>query len=213
MGRAFRVGAVKVWRESVAGIGRGGVWGNTWLSAYGSHKEMPRYIRPQISGATVFFTVNLADRSSSLLTDRIDALREAVRVTRAKRPFRVDAWVVLPDHMHCVWTLPEGDGDFSVRWKDIKCRLTKAVGGEGRRSASKVAKGESGIWQRRFWDHHIRDERDFTNHLRYCWWNPVKHGYVARAGDWPFSSIHRDIALGRIGPEWSGVVPDGDYGE
>jgi putative transposase len=174
---------------------------------------MPNYIRPKSPGATVFFTVALADRGSDLLTRHVDALREAVASVRSEQPFVIDAWVVLPDHLHAVWTLPEADRDFSTRWKDIKARFTKSIGLVGRRSASKLAKGEAGLWQRRFWDHHIRDEADFAAHVRYCWGNPVKHGYVERAVDWPFSSIHRDIRLGRVDAEWSGVVPDGDYGE
>ena len=176
-------------------------------------RPMPNYIRPKVSGASVFFTVNLADRSSTLLVDRIEDLRDAVRVTRKERPFGIDAWVVLPDHMHCVWTLPPRDRDFSTRWKDIKCQFTKKVGTEVHRSRSKVAKGEKGIWQRRFWDHHIRNEADSENHVRYCWINPVKHGYVSRPVDWPHSSIHRDIRLGRVEPEWSGSIPEGMFGE
>ncbi len=161
----------------------------------------------------MFFTVTLADRGSQLLVDQVEALRAAVRVTMAERPFRIDAWVVLPDHLHAVWTLPESDADFSVRWKDIKTRFTKSVGQTGRRSASKIAKGEAGIWQRRFWEHHIRDERDFTTHLRYCWWNPVKHGFVERPVDWPYSSIHREVRLGQVEPEWAGIGIDGSFGE
>lgn len=174
---------------------------------------MSRYIRPRVPGASVFFTVTLADRRSRLLVDHVEALREAVRQTMIVRTFRIDAWVVLPDHLHAVWTLPESDADYSVRWKDIKTSFTKSVGLTGRRSASKVAKGEAGIWQRRFWEHHIRDERDFVTHLRYCWWNPVKHGLVERAVDWPWSSIHRDIRRGQVDPEWAGVPVDGDFGE
>ena len=93
---------------------------------------MPNYIRPKVSGATVYFTVNLADRTSSALVDRIADLRESVRTTRAERPFRVDAWVVLPDHMHCVWTLPAGDGDYSTRWGAIKSRFTRRLRDAGR---------------------------------------------------------------------------------
>ena len=174
---------------------------------------MPNYIRPNVSGATVFFTVALADRGSDLLVRKVDALRDSVTSVRAERPFWIEAWVVLPDHLHAVWTLPDGDRDFSVRWKDIKTRFTKSVGLVGPRSASKVAKGEAGLWQRRFWDHHIRDEADYVAHVRYCWGNPVKHGLVEKAVDWPYSSIHRDIRLGRVEPEWSGVVPDGEFGE
>ena len=174
---------------------------------------MSRYVRPKVSGATVFFTVALADRRSDLLVREIGALRQAVRDVRVKRPFDIDAWVVLPDHMHCVWTLPEGDADFSVRWKEIKTGFTKAVGQVGLRSRSKVAKGEAGIWQRRFWDHHIRDECDFTTHLRYCWWNPVKHGFVTRPVEWPYSSVHREIGLGQVEPEWAGLGITGVFGE
>jgi putative transposase len=140
-------------------------------------------------------------------------LREAVRATRAERPFGIDAWVVLPDHLHCVWTLPEGDRDFSTRWRLIKGRLAASLTPSDRRSRSKVAKSEKGIWQRRFWEHHIRDEADHAAHLRYCWINPVKHGLVTSPADWPHSSIHRDLRSGRVEPEWSGGVPDGALGE
>ncbi|NJM81486.1 MAG: transposase [Tabrizicola sp.] len=114
---------------------------------------------------------------------------------------------------YACWTLPEGDADYSVRWKEIKTRFTKSVGQTGQRSASKIAKGERGLWQRRFWEHHLRNDRDFAAHLRYCWWNPVKHGLVDRAVDWPYSSIHRDIRLGQCDPEWTGADIKGDFGE
>lgn len=163
---------------------------------------MPCYIRPRLPGATVFFTVALADRASGLLTADIARLREAVRRTRAERPFAIEAFVVLPDHLHCIWTLPEGDADYSVRWGAIKARFSRGVKAAGwnpaLRSASKVAKGEAGVWQRRFWEHHIRDEADLAAHLRYCWFNPVKHGLVAQPKDWPYSSVHREIG----GPRW-----------
>jgi putative transposase len=175
--------------------------------------SMPSYLRPRIPGASIFFTVALADRRSRLLIEECAALRTAVRLTREARPFRIDAWVVLPEHMHCIWTLPEGDADYSGRWKEIKTRFTKSVGLVGRRSASQIAKGEAGLWQRRFWDHHIRHERDYLTHLQYCWWNPVHHGLVDRARDWPYSSIHRDIRLGRCAPDWTGVEIKGDFGE
>ncbi len=174
---------------------------------------MPNYIRPDVSGATVFFTVALADRRSDLLLREVGGLREAVRRVRSERPFTIAAWVVLPDHLHAVWTLPGGDSDFSGRWKDIKTRFTKSLGLVGQRSASMIAKGEAGIWQRRFWEHHVRDDADLDAHIRYCWINPVKHGLVRRAVDWPFSSIHRDIRRGLVEPEWSGIVTNGRYGE
>ncbi len=194
---------------------------------------MPNYIRPCVTGARIFFTVRLAERGSDLLVREIGRLRAAVRATCAERAFGIDAWVVLPDHLHCVWTLPEGDRDFATRWGAIKARFTRslrdgaAVGWNptlrqsGRvgfqptvvRSPSKVKKGDAGIWQRRYWEHHIRGEADFAAHVRYCWINPVKHGFVARAVEWPHSSIHRDMSRGLVEPEWSGTVPDGGFGE
>ena len=126
----------------------------------------------------------------------IDRLREAVQMTRAVRPFAIDAWVVLPDHLHCVWTLPEGDADFSTRWGAIKGQFSRNLH-VGRRRPSHEFRREKVVWQRRFWEHHIRSDADFTNHVRYCWANPVKHGLVERPEDWPYSSIHRDIRLGR----------------
>ena len=158
---------------------------------------MSNYIRPKQRGATVFFTVTLATRGTDILTREIEALRQAVRATRAERPFAIDAWVVLPDHMHCVWTLPQTDSDFSTKMGAIKARFTRAVAGRvgfhpTLRSASKIAKQDGKIWQRRFWEHHIRDDADYRAHLRYCWINPVKHGLVEHPRDWPFSSWHRD---------------------
>jgi putative transposase len=185
---------------------------------------MSKYIRPKIPGAAVFLTVALADRGADTQVREIDVLRDAVRLTKAERPFQIDAWVVLPDHMHCVWTLPEGDADYSGRMAAIKARFTRALtsrvgfhpttidetqevphvvgvdGGvephptiNGRpRSKSKVMKGEGRVWQRRFWEHHIRDEAAFAACVRYCWINPVKHGLVGHPGEWPYSSWHRD---------------------
>lgn len=183
-----------------------------------------------MEGAAVFFTVALADRQSDLLVRYVNVLRDAVRVTQAERPFGIDAWVVLPDHFHCVITLPDGDRDFWTRMGAIKARFTMGVRRAGftpptelpcMRSGRyvgvnpdiRVDKGEVGIWQRRLWEHHIRDECDYENHVRYCWGNPVKHGCVERAVDWKWSSIHRDIRAGRVEAEWCGEVPNGEYGE
>ncbi len=152
---------------------------------------MPDYRRPAVTGATIFFTVALADRGADTLTRHVAALREAVRVTRAERWFGVEAWVVLPDHMHCVWVMPEGDRDYPTRWRLIKSRFSRAVG-TGRLRPSHIARNERGIWQRRYWEHHCRDEADVAAHVRYCWWNPVKHGFVERPEDWAWSSVHRD---------------------
>ena len=152
---------------------------------------MSDYIRPRVGGASIFFTVTLAERGSRLLFEEIGLLREAVREILVKRPVTVEAWVVLPDHMHCVWTMPEGDAEYGMRWGAIKARFSRNVPA-GRLRASHVARRERGVWQRRFWEHHIRDETDFRAHFEYCWTNPVKHGFVARAEDWPYSSYHRD---------------------
>ncbi|AUH63954.1 transposase [Paracoccus zhejiangensis] len=164
---------------------------------------MSRYLRPRLPGVPIFFTVTLAQRDSWLLVEEIDRLRMAVAATRSTRPFAIEAWVVLPDHLHCIWRLPDGDTDYSARWGAIKARCTRAVTAEvgwnpTLRSASKVAKGDAGLWQRRFWEHHLRDEADLAAHLRYCWWNPVKHRLVERPEDWPYSSFHRDKAGGRM---------------
>ncbi|MEH6830371.1 MAG: transposase [Sulfitobacter sp.] len=154
---------------------------------------MPNYIRPRHSGACVFLTITLAQRGSSTLVERIAVLRDAVRVTMETRPFRIDAWVVLPDHMHCVWTLPQADAEYSKRVQSIKARFSRELP-MGPRRASHFARREKGIWQRRFWEHHIRDAADFENHIAYCWHNPIKHGYVDDVRDWPYSSWHRDHA-------------------
>ena len=165
---------------------------------------VPRYRRPHHSGASVFFTVTLRDRRSDLLVREIGLLREAVRTVRAGRPFAIQAWVVMPDHLHAVWTLPEGDADHAVRWAAIKAYVSRRLPA-GPRRPSDVARREKGIWQRRFWEHHIRSDADMAAHIRYCWSNPVKHGYVDRPADWPFSSIHRDIRAGRVDAGWSGT--------
>jgi len=169
---------------------------------------MTNYRRRRIPGGTYFFTVNLAERGSTLLVDHIHDLRCAYLDTWKDRPFRCDAFVVLPDQLHAIWTLPVGDSDFSNRWGAIKSRFTRRVKGKMGatpilRSPSKIKKGDAGIWQRRFWEHAIRDSRDYDIHLHYCWNSPVKHGHAARAIDWPYSSIHRDIRAGLITPEGS----------
>ncbi len=153
---------------------------------------MPNYRRIFVPGGCYFFTVNLLDRQSRLLVDHIGPLRDAVRDTHARFPFVIDAMVILPDHLHAVWTLPPGDADFSVRWRWIKIRFSRALPKTERLDPVRLARGERGIWQRRYWEHVIRDERDFRKHIEYCWFNPVKHGHVAKVEDWPYSSFHRD---------------------
>ena len=162
-----------------------------------------RYRRANTAGGTYFFTVNLADRSSRLLVERIDTLRQAVRTVKRRHPFEIVAWVVLPDHMHAVWTLPPDDADFSTRWLLIKASFSRAIEhGETIRD-SRLHKGERGIWQRRFWEHQIRDENDLARHVDYVHINPVKHGYAAKASEWPYSSILRYIREGTLTTDWA----------
>lgn len=158
---------------------------------------MSSYRRVRAAGASYFFTVNLAERGRTTLIDNIEVLRTAYRATVADHPVRCDAMVVLPDHIHAVWTMPRGDADYSARWSVIKARFSLAVGG-GRKRPSHFARREAGVWQRRFWEHMIRDDDDYAAHIRYCWFNPVKHGFVQNPQDWPYSSVHRDIRAGRF---------------
>jgi putative transposase len=165
---------------------------------------MTNYRRNRVPGACYFFTVNLAGRSQSLLVDHIDSLRSAFRYALDRHPFTVDAIVVLPDHLHAVWTLPEGDGDFALRWRLIKTVFSRAIPSTERRSASRQTKGERGIWQRRYWEHTIRDEADFSRLVDYIHINPVKHGLVGRVADWEFSSFHRYVKAGILPVDWAG---------
>ena len=159
-------------------------------------------------------TVNLLERRKTLLVDHIDALRAAVAKTRECYPFMIDAVVVLPDHIHAVWTLPPGDADLSLRWRLIKQRFARGLPKHERISAVRSARHERGIWQRRFWEHLIRDEADYARHVEYCYINPFKHGLVTRVQDWPHSSFHRDARAGIVPLDWGGdSEPSGDFGE
>ena len=169
---------------------------------------MSDYRRYRVPGGTYFFTVNLLERRQETLVRHIDNLREAVRKTRNERPFHIDAWVVLPDHLHCIWTLPPGDDDFSNRWKAIKIRFVQAIPRIERRSQTRISKGERGIWQRRFWEHVIRDERDYAQHIDFIHVNPLKHGYVTQVKDWPYSTFHRYVAAGLLPADWCGELTD-----
>jgi len=149
-----------------------------------------------------------------LLVDHIDALRAAVEKTHSRYPFVIDAVVVLPDHIHAVWTLPPDECDFSLRWRLIKSRFAKALPKQERLSAVRVARNERGIWQRRFWEHLIRDEADYARHVEYCYVNPLKHGLVTRVRNWPYSSFHRDVRAGIFPEDWAGdSETSGDFGE
>jgi putative transposase len=169
---------------------------------------MPNYRRNRIPGAAYFFTVNLRDRGSGLLVAQIDALRQAVRDVRRQSPFGIDAWVVLPDHMHCLWTLPEGDSDFPDRWRRIKAAFSKSLPGAGEGSRARLHKGERGIWQRGYWEHTIRDDRDYAAHIDYIHFNSVKHALAQDPGEWPFSSFRRCVAAGLYPVGWLGGDPE-----
>ncbi|WP_295445987.1 transposase [uncultured Thiodictyon sp.] len=173
-----------------------------------------RYRRALLEGATYFFTVNLADRSSRLLVDRVADLREAVRRVRLDHPFDIIAWVVMPDHVHAVWRLPDTDADYSTRWALIKANFSRTIPKAERIGESRQGKGERGIWQRRFWEHVIRDETDLQRHVDYTHYNPVKHGYVQRAVDWPFSSFQWYLRRGWVSADWGCAGDDNsDFGE
>ncbi|MGB8400770.1 REP-associated tyrosine transposase [Bradyrhizobium sp.] len=176
---------------------------------------MTDYRRNFIAGGSFFFTVNLAERRLRLLTEHIDELRAAFRDVRRQHSFAIDAMVVLPDHLHAAWTLPEGDADFATRWRLIKSGFSRRLPAGERISGSRAAKGERGIWQRRYWEHTIRDGGDFARHIDYIHINPVKHGLVARVADWPYSSFHRMMKLGVYPEDWAGDVSDHDgaFGE
>lgn len=176
---------------------------------------MTNYRRNFIAGGSFFFTVNLAERRLGLLTDNIDKLRAAFRETRRHHPFEIAAMVVLPDHLHTIWTLPEGDAEFSTRWRLIKSAFSRGLPIDERISPSRASKGERGIWQRRYWEHTIRDDNDFTRHVDYVHINPVKHGLVKRVRDWPYSSFHRMVKLGLYPGDWAGDTSNdgGAFGE
>jgi putative transposase len=164
---------------------------------------MPNYRRNRVPGATYFFTVNLRDRRAETLVKHVDALRAAVRAVRATAPFNVDAWVVLPDHMHCVWTLPDGDSDFPSRWRQIKAGFSHSLPRTEWKTSVMARRHERGIWQRRYWEHTIRDEQDYAAHVDYVRFNPVKHGYVDHPANWPFSSFRRCVAAGMYPADWA----------
>ncbi|MBI3773533.1 MAG: transposase [Gammaproteobacteria bacterium] len=166
---------------------------------------MTEYRRVRYPGATWFFTVGLAERRGNrLLVEKVDQLRLAFSEIQTNHPFQMDAVVILPDHIHCVWTLPPDDADYSMRWGLIKASFSRMLASTERRSDSRAKRGERGIWQRRFWEHLIRDEEDLARHIDYIHWNPVKHGHAARVADWPYSSFHRYVQQGKCPIDWGG---------
>ncbi len=175
---------------------------------------MSNYRRAFVPGGCWFFTVNLLERRKTLLVDHIASLREAVATTREDHPFTIEAFVVLPDHLHAIWKLPSDDCDFSTRWRLIKSRFARALPKQERLSAVRAARNERGIWQRRFWEHLIRDEADYARHVEYCCINPLKHRLVKRVRDWSYSSFHRDVRAGAVPEDWAGDrEASGEFGE
>jgi putative transposase len=166
---------------------------------------MPDYRRAWQPGGTYFFTVNALERhGNDLLTRNIEVLRQVVGQVRRTHPFQIHGWVVLPDHLHCLIELPPEDSDFAGRWRLIKANFSKRLPKDERRSQVRRVRGERGLWQRRYWEHLIRDERDYAAHMDYVHFNPVKHGYVQQVADWPYSTFHRLVAEGVYPKDWAG---------
>ncbi len=176
---------------------------------------MSRYRRSKIDAGVLFFTVTIADRSSDLLARHVERLRRVYTSVQQSYPFKTIAICVLPDHLHAVWSLPPGDANFPLRWSLIKSGFSRGLASDPRRTMSKIAKREKGIWQRRYWEHVIRDDNDLARHVDYIHFNPVKHGYVSRVADWPHSTFRRFVARGVLPPDWGGDIRDmpGAFGE
>jgi putative transposase len=182
---------------------------------------MPRYLRPRTAGSTYFFTVVTYERRKILTQDiGRQLLSKAFSEVKTQYPFALEAWVLLPDHLHAIWTLPAGDMDYSKRWGLIKAKFSK----EGKAffhedqavNSSRIRRRETHIWQRRFWEHAIRDDADYGRHVDYIHYNPVKHGMVDRVGDWPHSSFHRFVREGLYFENWGDAVTsnqDNCFGE
>lgn len=180
---------------------------------------MPHYRRHYVMGGVYFFTVVAYRRQRIFDAQTVDILRQAFRECISQSPFTINAMVVLPEHIHCIWTLPPDDWDYSTRWKNIKCWFSREYQRLARDRAideskmprrqeslprSLQKKGEKGIWQRRFWEHTIKDVEDYNMHMDYIHYNPVKHGLVRAVGEWPYSSFHRLVSRGVYPPSWAG---------
>jgi len=166
-----------------------------------------RYRRSTTPGATYFFTVVTYRRRAILCEpDTVALLREAFATVKQRHPFRIDAVVILPDHLHAIWTLPPDDADYSTRWMRIKSHFTRYCDASLKtpRSPALRHKREQTIWQHRYWEHQIRNDQDFERHCDYIHYNPVKHGLVARVADWPYSSFHRFVENGVYPLDWAG---------
>lgn len=164
-----------------------------------------RYRRAFFPGGSFFFTV-VTERRRPLLASRgsVRTLRDAFRAVRAKYPFVINAMVVLPDHLHCIWTLPPNDADFATRWRLIKSWYSRHCDPALRvaTNPARAAKRQQAIWQHRYWEHALRDDNDFVRHVEYIHYNPVKHGLAAVPVDWPYSSFHRYVEAGDYSGDW-----------
>jgi putative transposase len=166
---------------------------------------MTEYRRAHVPGATWFFTVNLAERKGNrLLVEHIVELRASFRHVKERHPFKMDAFVILPDHLHCIWTLPPGDIDYSMRWNLLKGHFSRSIAAGERISSSREKRRERGIWQRRYWEHLLRNQDDFNRHVEYIHWNPVKHGWAGQVADWPYSSFAHYVERGIYPADWGG---------
>jgi putative transposase len=176
---------------------------------------MVKYRRNHVAGGTYFFTVTLKNRRATILIDHIEALRAAFRKTMEARPFVIDAMVVLPDHIHTIWSLPIEDRDYAGRWRSIKSGFTHAINKAGE-PLVRNAKGEYSVWQRRYWEHTIHSDADLSRHVEYIHFNPVKHGWVENVREWPYSTFHKYVEKKMYPSDWAGIKAgseDGIYGE
>jgi putative transposase len=170
---------------------------------------MRTYKRAKIQGGCYFFTVNLANRQgNTLLVQQVAILREAFRRTQEDHPFKIDAIVIMPDHLHCIWSLPEGDDNYPMRWSLIKARFSRQIKTGEAISKSRQRKGERNIWQRRYWEHVIRDDEDYFRHVDYIHYNPVKHGHTEVVKDWPHSSFQRWVEKGAYSLDWGEAIDE-----
>ncbi|WP_333877474.1 REP-associated tyrosine transposase [Methylobacter sp.] len=172
---------------------------------------MSNYRRVYVPGGLYFFTVKTFRNQRFLIDDDVrGALREGIEFTRQSKPFDIVAWVLLPNHLHCIWRLPPGDADFSARWSMIKRTVTQRCSARLNRpewqSARRLKRQQGTLWQHRYWDHLIRDEDDFNRHMNYVHWNPVKHGFAAKVADWPYSSFHRLVRSGWYVESWGAKI-------
>jgi putative transposase len=177
---------------------------------------MPRYLRNYQPGGTFFFTAVSHERRATWTSNRArDKLREAIEHVQRRFPFEIIAIALLPEHIHTIWKLPAGDTDYSTRWRRVKEEFTRRFlrsgGSDGAINSSRRRHRERAVWQRRFWEHTVRDEADLERLLNYLHWNPVKHGLVARVIDYPWSSFHRYVEMGVYPANWGLVDPCPDY--